>query len=95
MLVFLLLTALAAVEAITSPGPVETALQCGLAVGGFGAMAGWARRNRTALDQQDWCDCAGPTITMRVISSHRPEPPRGDRADERTPSEETLEEVAR
>src|SRR5712691_5493267 len=73
-LVTLMLAALAAVEFVTSPGAAQTALQCGLALGGFGAMGLWARLNRRAIDQQEWCECAGEKVTMRVIPSRRPEP---------------------
>ena len=38
------------------------------------AIAFWIRGNRAALDQQDWCECAADTVTVRVIPSHRPEP---------------------
>jgi len=69
----LTLTALAAIEVLPSSGPPLTALRCGLALGGLVAMAVWARSNRVALDQQDWCECAAETITVRVIPSRRPE----------------------
>ena len=62
-LVTLMLAALAGVSA-------QTALQCGLALSGFGAMALWVRLNRTALDQQDWCECAAEKISVRVIALH-------------------------
>src|SRR2546422_6364694 len=89
------LAALALVESVVSPGPFETALGCGLVVAGIGAIAAWTRRNCVALDQQDWCDCAAAKVTVRVISSCRPEPPRIERADEPTPVEAMLEEAAR
>ncbi len=65
------LGALIAFEMLATPGAVRTALQCGLALGGFGAMGLWARLNRVALDQQDWCECAATKITVRVIRSRR------------------------
>ena len=71
-LVALLLGALAAVEVVASSGAIETVVQCGLVLGGFGAMARWARRNRVALEQQDWCACAGRQLTVRVIPSLLP-----------------------
>ena len=49
-LVTLMLAALAAVEFVTSPGAAQTVLQCGLALGGFGAMGLWARLNRRAIE---------------------------------------------
>jgi hypothetical protein len=94
-IVALMLAALVAVEIAVAPGLTERGLECGLVLGGFGAMAVWARRNRTALDQQDWCDCAGAKVTMRVIPSRRSEPVCVEHADEPTLVEETLEEVAR
>ena len=69
-LVTLMLAALAAIEIAMSPGSAQTALQCGLALSGFGAAALWVRLNRTALDQQDWCECAAEKISVRVIALH-------------------------
>lgn len=80
----LMTAALAAVEIVASPGTERTALRCGLALGGFAAMAVWVWLNRVALDQQDWCECAASTITVRVIPSRQPEPP----ALEEEPEEE-------
>src|SRR5438128_3033218 len=45
------LAALAAVEIWAFPGAEQTVLRCGLALGGFAAMALWARQNCVALDQ--------------------------------------------
>ena len=70
-LAILLLAALGAVEVAAFPEPIETVAQCGLVLGGVAAMARWARRNRAALDQQDWCACAGAQVTARVIPSLR------------------------
>lgn len=96
-----MLAALAAVETLVSPGAELTALQCGLVVAGFGAIVGWTRRNRAALDHLDWCDCASARVTVRVIPSHRRE--RARVAAEETPVpietqppvEVELEEVVR
>ena len=93
-MVALMLTALPAVEIVVSPGLGERALACGLTLGTFGVIAAWTRRNRTSLDGQDWCECAGATVTMRVIPSARPESIRRERARASTPAEE-LEEIAR
>src|SRR5437879_334782 len=93
--VSLVLAALAVVESIASPGPFETVLECGLVLGGIGAIAAWTRRNFVALDQQDWCDCAAAKITVRVIPSRRPEPRRDERVDAPIPVEVALEEVGR
>src|SRR5216117_153524 len=65
-LAILLLAALGAVEVAAFPEPIETVAQCGLVLGGVAAMTRWARRNRAALDQQDWCACAGAQVTARV-----------------------------
>ena len=81
----LTLAALATVEVFPSSGPPLTALRCGLALGGLVAMAVWARSNRVALEQQDWCDCAAETITVRVIPSRRPEPERVEDEETRIP----------
>jgi len=75
------LAALATVEVLPSPGPL-TALRCGFALAGLLAMAAWARSNRVALDQQNWCECAADTITVRVIPSRRPEPERVETEEE-------------
>ena len=79
----LTLTALAAIEVLPSSGPPLTALRCGLALGGLAAMAVWARSNRVPLEQQDWCECAAETITVRVIPSRRPEPERVEDEEEK------------
>lgn len=97
----LVLAALAIAEMRVAPGAELTALQCGIVVTGFGAMVGWTRRNRAALDRMDWCDCAGARVTMRVIPSHRSERARAVAADAplrvegQAPVEVELEEVAR
>ena len=41
----------------------------GIALAG---MALWLRANRVAVDLQEWCDCAGTTVAVRVIESRRP-----------------------
>ena len=87
-LAFSTLGAVAAVGVIPLPGAWQAALRSGLGIGGFAAMAMWVRLNRAALDLQDWCECAGSKITVRVIPSDRPEPERVE------VKEEALEEVA-
>ena len=92
------------VQALVSAGSERTALQCGLVLTGFGTMVQWARRNRTALDHLDWCECASAQTTMRVIPSGRAQPVRPRFADalsridaplvERVPLE-AIEEIAR
>jgi hypothetical protein len=42
----------------------------------FLGIALWLRSNCAALDQQDWCECAGQTVTVRVIASRRLAPSR-------------------
>ena len=68
------LAALGVVEVAQSPGAIRVALRCLLALGVFLAMGAWLRANRAAFDLQDWCDCAGPQMTVRVIESRRPRP---------------------
>src|SRR5262245_8979899 len=68
------LAALGVLEAAHSPHLLRIALRCLIAVGLFATMSLWLRTNRPALDLQDWCDCAGAQVTVRVIESHRPEP---------------------
>ena len=82
-----MLAALAAVETLVAPGTELTALQCGLVVAGFGAIVGWTRRNRAALDHLDWCDCASARVTVRVIPSHRRERARVATEEMPVPSE--------
>ena len=97
----LLLAALAIVEALVARGAEQTVLECGLVLAGFGAIVGWTRRNRAALDRLDWCDCASARVTVRVIPSHRRERARVTVADVPAPDEGQtpvtveLEEVAR
>ena len=96
----LMLGALLLAQALVAAGGERTALQCGLVLGGFGAMVRWTRRNREALDHLDWCDCASSRVTVRVIPSGRGETarPRSVGAWEPgdvEPVEATLDEVAR
>src|SRR5207247_5762439 len=79
----LMLAALATAELVVTPGAELTALHCGLVLAGLGAMVGWTRRNRAALDHLDWCDCARARVTVRVIPSHRRERARAARSEER------------
>ena len=96
----LMLASLAIAEMLVAPGAELTALESGIVVAGFGAMVGWTRRNRAALDRMGWCDCAGARATMRVIPSHRSERARAVAPDApvpgegQTPVEVELEEVA-
>ncbi|PYM26198.1 MAG: hypothetical protein DMD78_04740 [Candidatus Rokuibacteriota bacterium] len=69
------MAALAAVEMASPPNAVRTILRFALALGTLGGMALWVHSNRAAVDLQDWCDCAGRTMTIRVIESHRPAGP--------------------
>src|SRR6267378_8329953 len=96
----LMLGALLLAQGLVAAGSGLTTLRCGLTLVGFIAMARWTRRNRVALDNLDWCDCAGSRVTVRVIRSGHAESPLTIGADSRTsvdvePAETTLEEVAR
>jgi hypothetical protein len=66
------LAVLAVTEAAGPSTAVRTLARCALALSAFVAMAWWVRVNRAALDLEQWCDCAGRTITVRAIESHRP-----------------------
>jgi hypothetical protein len=68
------LAVLAVVESAGPPSAVRTVLRLALALGAFAGMAIWVRTNRAAFDLSDWCDCAGQTMTVRVIESDRPWP---------------------
>jgi hypothetical protein len=63
-------------------------------------MAACVRANRVALDQQNWCACAGKSITVRVIASQRPErqpvptPPPISASDQWLLDEEQVEEAS-
>ena len=66
------LAALGAVEIVQSAGAIRVGLRCVLAIGVFATMSMWLRANRPAFDLQNWCDCAGRQITIRVIESRVP-----------------------
>ena len=68
------LVALGVIEVTQSPQAVRIALRGLLALGVSLAMSAWLRANRPAFDLQDWCDCAGQQMTVRVIESRRPRP---------------------
>jgi hypothetical protein len=67
------LAALAVTE-IAVAAMVRPALESVIGAAAFVAIALWLRTNRGALDQQDWCECAADTMTVRVIPSRRLEP---------------------
>jgi len=66
------LAALAVLEAVTPPNALRTGLRYALVLTALAGMALWLRANRVAVDLQDWCDCAGTTVAVRVIESRRP-----------------------
>jgi threonine dehydrogenase-like Zn-dependent dehydrogenase len=66
------LTALAVIEASQASHPLRTALRCTAALGVFVAMGVWVHASRAAFDLQNWCDCAGERMTVRMIHSQRP-----------------------
>jgi hypothetical protein len=68
------LTALAAIEVAAPAGALRAILRLALALGAFAGMAAWVRASRAAFDLQSWCECAGRTMTVRVIESRRPAP---------------------
>lgn len=67
----LMLAVLLLVQMLVAAGGERTTLECGLVLAGFAAMVQWTRRNRTALDHLDWCECAGSRTTVRVVPSRR------------------------
>ena len=67
------LAALGAAEVVQSPHAARAALRCVLALGVFATMSIWTRANRWAFDLQNWCDCAGEQMTIRVIESRPPQ----------------------
>jgi len=92
------LAALGAVEVVQSPHAVRIALRCLLAFGVFATMSVWLRANRPAFDLQNWCECAGDRMTIRVIESRRPQPaasPLDRPAVVPAPAEEEYEIAAR
>jgi hypothetical protein len=92
------LAALGALEVVQSPHAVRIALRCLLAFGVFAAMSILLRANRPAFDLQNWCECAGERMTIRVIESRRPQPaasPLDRPALVPAPAEEEYEVVAR
>lgn len=68
------LTALAAVEVTQASHPLRAAVRCAVAIGVFIAMGAWMHVSRAAFDLQNWCDCAGERMTVRVIESQHPLP---------------------
>jgi hypothetical protein len=74
------LAALALVEVVQPAHPVRVGLRCLLALGLFATMAVWLRVNRPALDLENWCDCAGQRMTIRVIESRGPKLPASEPA---------------
>jgi hypothetical protein len=59
---------------VHSPNAVRLTLRFLLALGVFASMSAWLRVNRPALDLQNWCDCAGERMTIRVVESSRARP---------------------
>jgi hypothetical protein len=86
------LAALGALEVVQSPHAIRIALRCLLALGVFATMSVWLRANRPAFDLQNWCDCAGDRMTIRVIDSRRLQPVASPRAHPATVPAEVEEE---
>jgi len=87
--VFLGLVALA-IGDVAAPETARPTLDGALAAAALVAISLWVRGNRAALDQQNWCECAADTLTVRVIPSRHPEPrqpwiPRPFEEDEEIP----------
>jgi hypothetical protein len=76
---------LAVVEVTTPPNAVRTILRFVFAIGAFAGMAIWVRASRAALDMLDWCECAGATVSVRVIESQRSHPWTGPDAPDSSP----------
>ena len=87
------LTALALVELAASPNVTRAVLRSVLALGTFAGMAVWLRANQAAFDLQQWCACAGATMTVRIVESRRPASPLPTERIEVSPAEEELEVV--
>ncbi len=64
-------SALAGLEYLVPAGPWRAGARAAVCAAAFGVMAVWVRRNRVALEQRDWCDCAATGIRVRVIPSRR------------------------
>lgn len=90
--VFVGLAALTLVD-VDAAAPVRTVLDGVMAGAVFFGIACWIRANRVALDQQNWCECAGDTLIVRVITSRRPDCGRSmpPRVSESRPREEDAE----
>src|SRR5262245_7686748 len=58
-----------AIGDVASPETARLTLDGALAGGALAAIAFWVRGNRTALDLQNWCECAADKMTVRVILS--------------------------
>ena len=93
--VFLGLVGLA-IGDVASPEIARLPLDGALAGAALMAISLWVRGNRVALDQQDWCECAADTLTVRMIASRRPEAcvPRLPELTEYLPAEEAEEASA-
>jgi hypothetical protein len=78
---------------VALPDVAQPPLDGLITVAVFVAFALWVRGNRAALDQQDWCECAADTLTVRVIPSRRPDLGRSilPRVSECLPREEDAE----
>ena len=68
------LAGLVAIEAVHSPPATGLALRVLLTLGVFATASIWVRANRSALDLQNCCACAGQHMTIRVVESRRRQP---------------------
>jgi hypothetical protein len=62
-----------AIADVAAPTVARSTFDSVLAGGALAAIALWVHRSRTALDLQDWCECAADKTSVRVIPSRCPE----------------------
>src|SRR5690242_18182203 len=65
------LAVLALTEIGGPPSGLRLAVRYVVALGTFVAMAVWVHSSRAAFDLQNWCECAGATMTVRVVHSRQ------------------------
>ena len=63
------LAVLALTELGGPPSVLRLAARYAVAIGTFVAMAAWVHASRAAFDLENWCECAGRSMTVRVVES--------------------------